>query len=170
MTSLRLMQPDDLSQVMTIQKQCYVSLGAESLACYQAKLAASANTCFVAEKANKVIAYLIALPWDSTVPPAFNELDCQLPAQPNCLYLHDLAVSPDARKEKVGQILVEQFFSLANTLQLHKMCLIAVDGAHTYWQRFGFEQQTRNAYGAIKLTGYGEQAQFMQKAIYTSNT
>lgn len=163
--SIRTMQPDDLAQVIAIQDQCYLSLAPESLACYQAKLAASANTCFVAEIEQNIAAYMIALPWNSAEPPAFNALSCPLPARPDCLYLHDLAVSPEARKAKVGQALVERFFILANTLQLNKMCLIAVDGAHTYWQRFDFVAQTNNSVITAKLAGYGEQAQFMQKIV-----
>lgn len=162
---IRSMQVSDLAQVMAIQSQCYLQLPPESLACYQAKLAASADTCFVARLQEEIIAYMIALPWDSSAPPAFDAPSCELPKQTDCFYLHDLAVSPAARQHKVGSLLVAKFFDTAKALDFAKTCLIAVDGAHTYWQRFGFVQQTDHPAMTTKLAEYGEQAQFMQRIL-----
>lgn len=162
---LRLMVPNDLTAVMAIQAECYAQLGPESLASYQAKLAASPTTCFVATQntpdGEKTLGYLISFPWHTSDLPAFNAPTCELPSQPNCFYLHDLAVTPAARKHQLGRLLVEQFFQTAQQLALQQACLVAVEGAHTYWQRFGFQQQAPSPAMSRQLEKYGEQAQFM---------
>lgn len=85
---LRLMVPNDLPAVMAIQAECYVQLGPESITSYQAKLAASPTTCFVAIQSTpageEILGYLISFPWHQAELPAFNAPTCDIPPQPNC--------------------------------------------------------------------------------------
>lgn len=163
--NIRPMLGSDLARVMEIQALCYLGLPPESLSCYQAKLKASAKTCFVAELEQEIVAYLIALPWHESSPPMFNEQTCELPSVPSSLYLHDLAVIPQARKHRVGAQLVDCFFELASNSRFEQACLVAVDGAHTYWQRFDFTAVQAGPQAEKALATYGDQAMFMKKRL-----
>lgn len=162
---IRLMQAVDLPAVLTLQAQAYRTLPPESLPCYQAKLAAAPTSCFVAMHHSQLIGYLVSHPWISTRPPAFDAPDCVPPAAADCLYLHDLAVHPDSRKLGAGAALVRRFFAVCAATQQTLACLVAVEGAHSYWQRHGFTTITPSAELARKLVGYGDAARFMHKRL-----
>lgn len=153
----------DLSHVLKIQAVCYTKLVPESIDSFRAKLNVSPSTCFVASIQGGIVGYLIALPWDYSAPPELNALICCLPSSPTCLYLHDLAVLPAARKAGAGALLVNAFFDTVDRLGLQRAHLIAVQDSERYWERFGFKVVMVSGAVQSKIATYGSQVKYMER-------
>lgn len=160
---IRLMRASDLDRVISIQAVCYAGDIPESRTSLQAKFEASSATCLVAECSGVVRAYLFALPWLSVAPPSLNATTCELPANPDCLYLHDLSVAPELRGTGTGTALIQMFFELQQQARLPSACLVAVQSSAPFWRRFGFEVTQGDAVLTEKLASYGADARFMQR-------
>jgi ribosomal protein S18 acetylase RimI-like enzyme len=161
--TFRPMQASDIDSVMSIQTACYSGDIPESRISLLAKFEGSPETCLVAECEAQVLAYLIALPCLSTAPPSLHASTCVLPADPDCLYLHDLSVSPKLRGMGVAATLIRLFFELQQQANLPSACLVAVQDSVPFWRRFGFQVTQGDAILLEKLASYGADARFMQR-------
>ena len=161
---IRLMAAADLPAVLEIQAVCYTELTPESKESLHAKLRASRPTCFIASLEGEAVGYLISLPWESSNPPALNAETCRLPVSPDCLYLHDLAVMPSARKFGAGRALVEAFLTQLGASGLGHASLVAVQGSAPYWERYGFRAVAESEPLKAKLSTYGEGVLYMERA------
>lgn len=155
----------DLPAVLEIQAICYTELTPESKESLHAKLSASQSTCLIASLEGDTVGYLIALPWESSNPPVLNAETCKLPSAPSCLYLHDLAVTPDARQSGAGRALVEAFLTRLLHTGLRRASLVAVQDSAPYWERHGFRVVPQSEPLKAKLSTYGKGVQYMERAI-----
>jgi len=162
---IRPMRPVDLPSISEIEVLCYTEIAPESDECLLAKLSASPSTCYVACQQHKVVAYLISLPGSFEHPPELHAVTCELPPNPDTLYLHDLAVSPNARGTGAGKALVERFITRAKELNFKHASLIAVQGSKTYWERYGFRPIPQTGALKAKLASYGDNAEYMEAKI-----
>mgnify|MGYP003346226438 CR=1 FL=1 len=81
---------------------------------------------------------------------------------PTLLYLHDMAVAPEARSLGLASRLLAQLRQRAQALALPRLGLVAVQGSVPYWQRQGFaELAAMPAPLAAKLATFGPDASFM---------
>lgn len=168
---IRNMQPADLQFVLEIQSLSYTHIIPESKESFATKLTASPASCFVALVERRVAGYLVALPWSFANPPLLNQTSCTLPAQPDCLYLHDLAVTPVARERGAGRTLVEAFSAHFEKSELPRACLIAIQNSAGYWQRHGFRPVAISAPLQARLSSYGADVQYMEfEAVAASVT
>jgi predicted N-acetyltransferase YhbS len=162
--AIRMMAAADIPAVLEIQAICYTELTPESDASLHAKLRASQATCFIASIEGAVVGYLISLPWESSNPPALNAETCRLPRSPDCLYLHDLAVTRSARKLRTGHALVEAFLAQLRASGLGRASLVAVQGSAPYWERYGFRAVPPSGPLKAKLATYGDSVLYMERA------
>ncbi|MCV2350451.1 GNAT family N-acetyltransferase [Paucibacter sp. Y2R2-4] len=164
---IRPMQPADLAEVLRIQAACFTELVPESEASLAAKLRAAPEHCWVAaasvEPASPLAAYLFALPWQAESPPLLDAPDCSLPAQPDCLYLHDLSVDPQARGRGLAQALVQRFLDRLEASGLDRACLIAVQNSSDFWGRWGFQPSPLAASLSEKLSSYGPDVAYLER-------
>jgi GNAT superfamily N-acetyltransferase len=160
------MTPADLPAVLAIQAGCHAPSVHESHASLRAKLAASPATCLVASIGDddRAVGYLIALPWEHADPPALNAATCALPSAANCLYLHDLAVTPHARQAGAGRLLVETFLLWLKQSGLGRASLVAVQNSAPFWERHGFRAVPPSAALEPRLATYGSGVQYMERA------
>ncbi len=154
----------DLPAIMGIQARCYSAIVPESDVSMGAKLTASPATCFVAEDAGGIQAYLLALPWHFRSPPSLDAAECRLPETPDTLYLHDLAVAPEARGSGAAVALVRAFLDAQARLGLPRASLIAIQASAPWWARHGFMPVAVDGHLAQRLTSYGADACYMQRA------
>jgi len=161
---IRPMQPADLAEVLRIQAACFTELLPESEASLAAKLQAAPSHCWVAaaESGLTLAAYLFALPWRAESPPALDAAECRLPEQPDCLYLHDLSVDPQARGCGLAQALVQRFLDGLAASGLDRACLIAVQNSAEFWGRWGFQPAPQTPALRVKLASYGPQAAYLE--------
>jgi predicted N-acetyltransferase YhbS len=160
---IREMRQADLPAVLGIQAACYTQVAPESKESLAAKLCASPSTCFIAALEGEAVGYLISIPWEFSAPPALNAESCQLPRTPDCLYLHDLAVAPSARKAGAGRALVQAFLSELSKSGLGRASLIAVQDSAQYWRRYGFRSVPLTEGLKAKLAGYGQGVEYMER-------
>jgi predicted N-acetyltransferase YhbS len=165
---IRTMVEADIAAVLEIQAVCYTAVTPESDASLHAKLRASQSTCFIASIEGDVVGYLIALPWELSNPPALNAETCRLPLSPDCLYLHDLAVAPGARKSGAARALVEACLSQMRVLGLGRASLVAVQNSVSYWERYGFRAVPPSAPLQAKLATYGTGVAYMVLTAQTT--
>jgi ribosomal protein S18 acetylase RimI-like enzyme len=159
--AVRVMRIHDLPSVLAIQAICYTQIEPESRLSFESKLAASPDSCFIAELDGRVVGYLMALPWELAGPPALHLESCRLPPAPDCLYLHDLAVEPAARAAGTGRALVEAFFVHLRSTDLVCASLVAIQDSIAYWQRHGFSPVPPTIALRTKLASYGDNVHYM---------
>ena len=159
------MQATDMAAVWQVQCACYSDLlEPESEMSLAAKRAASPETCFVALQQGQVCGYLIGMPWRFAEVPALNGAECQLPAQADCLYLHDMAIAPDLAGQGVGKLLFAAFRQSAVSLEFARLSLTAVGNAMSYWQQRGFTPHVLHL-SDDKIAAYGGQVTYMYQEI-----
>lgn len=155
----------DLSAVLEIQAVCYTQIVPESLESFVAKLMAAPASCFIATIEKRTVGYLVAVPSAFGHPPLLDQAYCRLPAEPDCLHLHDLAVTPAARATGAGRLLVDAFFAQLRESEFPRASLIAIQDSAPYWQRRGFQPVSLGSSLQSKLAGYGQDVQYMQLAV-----
>lgn len=158
---IRAMRTGDFNAILKIQELCFSGSLHEDLESLMAKLRASPTTCFVAENVvGEIVAYLFTVPWMADSPPALSALQCVLPKEPNCLYIHDLSVHPKARGQCLGDLMVQTSFATAKQLGLGQCCLVAVQNSEYFWRRFGFKVDEIGRRDS-EVGSYGDDACFM---------
>jgi GNAT superfamily N-acetyltransferase len=137
----------------------------EGRECFANRLALNPSGCFVlADAGDAVFGYLVAYPWRSGSAPALNTLLEQLPDDADLMYLHDLALHPDARGGGHAKPIVERLADQARDAGWLVVALVAVNDAAPFWARHGFEVRDAPEMRA-KLASYGPDARYMARAL-----
>lgn len=165
--ALRPLSAADLGALLALQSRCYGAEFLESRSSFEAKLAATEDrsTCWMAWQGDAALAYAVALPVTEQALPTLNAPLCERVASPDMLYLHDIAVSPDARSLGLAGRLLATLTERAQDLRLARLALIAVQGSVPYWERQGFEPWPARDALAAKLASFGASAQLMQRRL-----
>src|SRR4051794_7638055 len=96
------MSEQDIPAVMQIQAECYSLLMQESETVFRARLALTPATCWIwSADVQGAGAYLFSYPSSKDIVTALDH-PFKIPAAPDCLYLHDLAVAPGARGRRAA--------------------------------------------------------------------
>jgi GNAT superfamily N-acetyltransferase len=162
------MTPADLDAVLALQQRCYGASFLESRAAFAAKLDVTAglDCCWMACQDGAPCAYAVSLPVCEATLPALDAPRCERPARPTLLYLHDMAVAPEARSLGLAVHMLGQLQQRARALGLPRLGLVAVQGSVPYWQRQGFvEPAVLGAALAAKLASFGPEARFLSRPV-----
>lgn len=159
----RLMLEGDLDAVIRLQSTCYSREFHEPKVAFASKLKAAPDSCWVIHGPDGLLAYLVCLPIEGDQLPALHAPDWRKPANPDWLYLHDLAIHPDARGMGLASLMLSRATELAQTRKLASMGLIAVQDSVPFWRRYGFEPVTCATIhiSEEKLASFGKEATFM---------
>jgi predicted N-acetyltransferase YhbS len=125
---------------------CYGPEFHESAEMVRQKLALFPQGCFACVEKTVFYGYILSLPWLSGEVVPLNAA-IRLPPQPDCLYIHDLAVRAEARGRQIGRRLVEKVLHKGKELGFHACTLVAVQGSEPFWGKLGFEILNRQSYG-----------------------
>lgn len=160
----RPMRADDLDAVVEAARLSFPN-HPEDRACFQNRLALYPRGCFVLAAGDAPArGYLIAYPWRADAAPALNCLIEGLPVDAELLYLHDLALHPEARGGGVTGAIVERLAEQAVEDGWPAIALVAVNDAAGFWARHGFQvRDTPDMAG--KLAGYGADARYMVRSL-----
>lgn len=104
--------------------------------------------------------YALAHPWLLTEPPALDAFLGGLPVSPDCLFVHDVAVLPEARGCGAGAGYMAHAEAIAAAGGWRAIALIAAYGTARLWRRFGFQEAGATAAPA-KLAAYGAEARYL---------
>ncbi|WP_306523594.1 GNAT family N-acetyltransferase [Rheinheimera sp.] len=164
MLIIRQMQAADLPAVVKLQDRCYSAELFEPADLVKRRYLAFPQSCWVATYQDKLWGYLFCYP---SLIGKVNPLaeDFTEVTQADCLYLHDMAVSSDARGQGVAQQLLAAAEQQAQQLSLSALTLVAVQNSASYWQQRGFNPVLSLSPEAItNLASYsGQQAQYLVK-------
>ncbi len=159
------MQAADIPAVLQIQSDCYQPALLEGEAAIRQRLLAAPQTAWVAADREGVCAYLVAYP---SVIGTITALGGQfeLPASPDTLYLHDLAVASRLRGRGVGPALADFAWGQAASLGLRFSALVSVQDTLAYWRRLGYELQAAvGPQQQARLATYPEPSRYMTKRL-----
>jgi len=156
------MTPADVPAVMAVQAACYGDALLEPAGVVHDRVVAAADTCWVASQGDRVCAYLAAYRSRLGAVTALNGPFRPAPS-PDTLYLHDLAVHPDAHGAGLGGRLVDGLVALARREGLRWSALVAVQGATSFWQRHGYVPHAPAQ--PERLGAYGDDAHYMVRAL-----
>lgn len=124
------------------------------------RLALFPEGCRIALKGGQSIGYALSHPWTRASPPALDSLLGALPARPDCLYLHDVALLAAARGSGLGQALVDDLLALGRRHGFAHLALVAVNRSVDYWTARGFRIIDDPALSG-KLGSYSPDARYM---------
>jgi GNAT superfamily N-acetyltransferase len=158
----RLAKTTDLADIQRIGDAIHVELP-ERLEVFQEKLTLFPQGCFVLTKNGDVVGYSLSHPWLLRSIPPINQFLDRLPASPECILIHDVAVLPKARGQGSTAVLVKSVVQLAKTCGISHLALVSVYNTRAFWARFGFEEISDVAI-ARKLAQYGA-ARYMVRSL-----
>ena len=164
-TGVRPMRLADLDAVLGIQRACYGEGFLEGADVIARRIASRVGLSCVAERAGRVCAYLAAY---RTQPGKLTALhgDFDATAQPDTLYLHDLAVHPQATGQGLAQTLVRHLWAQGAALGLAGSALVSVQGSQDFWARLGYQVHALDDPGQQqRLASYGAGACYMVRAV-----
>lgn len=128
------MTPADLPAVLAIQQSCYPPSMNETEATIRDRLACAPGFAWIALLNENPAAYLMTYPSKTgKVTPLGGAFD--IPQAPDCLYVHDLAVSPTAGGNGLGAALVRHALGSS---RWPAAALVCVQDARQFWLQQGF--------------------------------
>jgi len=140
MLNIRPMNYSDLDAVMKIQSMAYIPQYCESREVYEDKFAKYPDGCWVAEIDDYVVGYVISHPYLLDSPPKLDAVMDDIPQNPDCYFIHDVAINPEYKGKGIGSALCEKAKSLAKERNLPNMALISVQDSHPFWEKMGFRR------------------------------
>jgi ribosomal protein S18 acetylase RimI-like enzyme len=156
----------DLPGLLAVQSACYGDGYLESAEVFGRRLAHPANCSLVlTDGAGGVVGYLAAYhSARNKVTPLHGDFDSTGPA--DTLYLHDMAIHPDCAGRGLAADLLAHVWRQSGHAGLRHSALVAVQGAHTYWQRHGYQPHAlADGEQRERLRGYGEDAVYMVRLL-----
>jgi len=159
---IRPMRTGDLSAVLALQQRCYQAHLIESADALASRHRLSPSTCWVAERDAELLGYLFAHPWQGEALPALDTPLAVLPEAPDTLFIHDLALHPAARGQRLAPRLIDAVMQQARERRLRYTRLVAVQDAADFWSRHGYRTFPLPA---AKLASYGPGAVGMQRPL-----
>jgi GNAT superfamily N-acetyltransferase len=151
----RPMRPDDSATASDVANAIHLSYPEDPLV-VRDRLKVHPEGCFVLADDDRLYGYLVCHPWVLGAPPALNAELGALPENPDCFYLHDLALLDVVRGQGHALGALEIVLTQARAGGFPVVFLMAVGDAHGFWERAGF---TRYApWRPDPAKGYGPEA------------
>jgi GNAT superfamily N-acetyltransferase len=145
MIAVRHMTNNDMDVVMRIQSMAYIPQYRESREIYKDKFDKFPDGCWIAEVDGQPNGYLLSHPCLLDNPPKLDMMIGYIPQNPDCYFIHDIAVNPFFKGKGIGRILCDKAKLLAKEYNLTNIALISVQNSHPFWEKMGFKR-------AIKLS------------------
>lgn len=142
----------NIDDILRIQKAAYREMYLEDADSFTAKIIASPATSFAAWRDCSMVAYLIAVPLQSDDGLHLNTSDVPTVPLENAtvMYIHDVAVHPEARGDGVAQLLLQHLEDAVSGTSISQWLLVSVQGSHDFWEKRGFvvsAEPVPNGYG-----------------------
>ena len=162
---IRALALQDLPALLAVQRACYGDGYIEGAEVFARRLASPANCSLAVERAGRLVGYLAAYRSRlGKLTPLNGGFDTV--AQPDTLYLHDLAVAPQAAGQGLAQRLVSHLWARAAEERLSHSALVSVQGSQPFWERLGYRVQALDDPAQQRhLDSYGAGACYMAKTL-----
>ncbi|VXC82640.1 GNAT family N-acetyltransferase [Sphingomonas sp. AX6] len=164
----RAMTDADLDGVVAVARIAFPD-HFEDRDCFAERLTLYPTGCRVlTNAAGAVVGYGIAYPWVESSMPPLNATIGALPRDASLLYLHDLALMPEARGSGAARGFVGWLVDHARAEGRSRIALVAVNDAAPFWEGQGFAGLDSPALRG-KLASYGDDARYMVRALPPSD-
>ena len=120
--------------------------------------------CAVLVAGRRVLGYCLSHPWLTGHVPPLNSLLRELPERPDTLYIHDVALLPQARGQNAVPPQLERLELLARLAGYRHLTLTAVGNSARFWMKNGFDPIDMGN-NQEELVGYGSSALCMQRRV-----
>lgn len=161
--TVRGLSATDLSALMSVQVAAYGAGFVESEAVQAQRLQGAPDTVWGAFRDGQLGAYLMAYRTQSLSVGALHQGFAPAPSG-DSLYLHDLAVHPEAAGQGLGSRLVAHALAHAQAQGLRQLNLVAVQGSQGFWQAHGWAVLAEPPTKALQaLASYGSGAQVLTR-------
>lgn len=120
--------------------------------------------CFALTRRGSLCGYALSHPWTLDDIPPLDAFLGGLPAAPDCLHLHDVAILAAARGAGAASAVEALLAAAARAQGLGTIALVSIYGSDRLWRRLGYRPRAR-ARLHEKLEGYGAGALYMTKAL-----
>lgn len=159
----RPMTPDDLDDVCAVAAVGFPD-HFEDRDCFADRLSLNPQGCRVLTDGQSVSGYLITYPSRRGSIPPLNSRLSALASDAEILYLHDLALRPDARGGGHARVAIEALIDKAKSDGWPAIALVAVNDAQAFWARHGFAVDASPDLRQ-KLASYGADAVYMVRPL-----
>ncbi|MFF7632749.1 GNAT family N-acetyltransferase [Kitasatospora sp. NPDC008050] len=132
----------------------------EERAALESRGRVSPGTSFVLEHEQRLLGYVLALPYPMDRYPDLSRAERWAHRSGN-LHLHDLVIAAQERGRGLGARLLAHLTATAAAGGFERISLVAVGGAHTFWAAHGFRTHREVALPP----GYGPDARYMSSAV-----
>jgi GNAT superfamily N-acetyltransferase len=153
----------DLDDIQRIGDRIHAELP-EKREIFAEKLTLFPEGCFVLVQNEIIVGYAFSHPWLLDRIPELNQPLSRLPAKPDCILIHDVAILQQARGRGAAAVLVEIVTKLARERNIANLALVSVYNSYRLWGRFGFELADGDAL-VEKLKSYGGPARYMVRRL-----
>ncbi|MEU9460469.1 GNAT family N-acetyltransferase [Streptomyces sp. NPDC048312] len=151
----------DWDAVAALEAGAYTAAGlSEGRAALESRADASPATCFVLDHGNRIVGYLLALPYPMFEYPDLNRTE-DIVFHSRNLHLHDLVIAEEFRGRGLGKSLLRHFTGTAGAKGYEGISLVAVLGSDTFWAANGYRAHRE----VTPPTGYGADAVYMSRAV-----
>ena len=158
----RTMRTDDLNDVARIGDAIHPTLP-ERPEVVAEKLALFSSGAFVLEVTGEVLGYAIAHPSRRGAIPKLDAMLGMIPADADCLYLHDIAILPSSRGLGSARTMIDLLADVARANGLRALALTSVYETQDFWTSCGFAPSTPR--DLSELASYGGPAIYMTRAV-----
>ncbi len=157
------MQDADLVDVSRIAAEVHPGFPEED-AIFAERLSLFPDGCQLLRVDGDASGYLFSHPVEFGKVPRLNSLLGEIAAGADSLYIHDLALLPQARGTGAAKQIVSQMSSWARTRGFASMSLVAVNESQRFWESQWFIVTNRPELAA-KLQSYEPDARFMVRQL-----
>lgn len=127
--------------------------------------------CRMLIKDEEIVGYGIAYPWELLSIPPLDSYLKPLPKLPLCMYIHDVAILPEARGHSASKDYVEYISELALSMSINFVCGVSVHGTSSLWKKYilGCKTYSDNEVKS-QLGTYGFDAVYMIRDLMQWNS
>ena len=154
---------DDAETISAIEHRVH-TLAPERIEVFREKIGLFGAGCRVLTKGGSIVGYGIAHPWRLDDVPPLDHLLGALPLEAACLFLHDVAILPEARASGASRAFVDHAVRVATQEGLSALALVSVYGTDGLWRRHDFVPSP-SVSTAAQLDPYGDKALYMVRRL-----
>jgi ribosomal protein S18 acetylase RimI-like enzyme len=161
----RPLRPSDLGAVASIAAAAFPDHWEEP-ACFAERLSLAPSWCFGLEDGSGALkGYLLSWPWPAGSIPPLNCLIGALAQERHTVFIHDLALLPEAAGRGLAAAIAARVTAQACAAGFSGIALVAVNNTAAFWRRQGFSEAEVQAGCREKLAAYGEGARYMARTV-----
>lgn len=156
--------PDDIAAIGDIENVVHLVFGPERPEVHRERMTLFPDGHRILVKDTRIVGYSVAYPWRLSDVPKLDTFLDRLPTPAECLFVHDVAMLPEAQGHGAAKAFITHVTEVAHQLGLNKLALVSVYGTTVVWSRLGF-RITPPPGGSHTLKIYGETAAYMTADI-----